>query len=112
MSTANPVQPYNYGPDARNEFERKGHPGKFWKSITCGTGTTVLTGSNFGAGGLIVPTGTTGTASLSFGGDIPLSVLATGGARIYDFSLSSVTVDSGTVYVLLRNQNIRWLIWT
>lgn len=106
MSNANPVQPYDYGTDARNEFERKGHPGKFWKSIAC-TGTTVFTGSNFGVGGVIVPSGTTGTASLSLGGDIPLSVLATGGARIYDLSLSSVKVDSGTVYVLLRNQNIR-----
>lgn len=106
MSNANPVQPYSYGTDARSEFERKGHPGKFYRSISC-TGTTVFTGSNFGVGGIIVPTGTTGTASLSFGGDIPLSVLATGGARIYDLSLSSVKVDSGTVYVLIRNQSIR-----
>lgn len=106
MSNANPIQPNNYGADARDEFERKGHPGRFFKSITC-TGTTVFTGSNFGAGGIIVPTGTTGTASFSNGGVIPLAVLATGGTRIYEISLSSVKVDSGTVYVLIRNQNIR-----
>jgi len=105
--SANAIQPSSYGSDARDEFEKKGHPGKFWRSVACSTGTTVFTGSNFGLGGIIVPTGTTGTASFSLGGDIPLSVLATGGARIYDFSLRSVKVDSGTVYALIRNHNIR-----
>lgn len=100
------IQPYNYGPDARNEFERKGHPGKFFQSITCPVGTTTFTGSNFGVGGVIVPAGTVGTASLSLGGAIPLSTL-TGSIGVVELSLGSVKVDSGTVYALIRNQVIR-----
>jgi hypothetical protein len=98
------VQPYDYPASQRDDFERKGHPGKFHQSITCGVGVTTFTGSNFGAGGLIVPPGTTGTASLSLGGTIPLAVLSSGSVRVYELSLASVTVDSGTVYVLIRNQ--------
>ena len=105
MSTE--VQPYEYPPSQYSDFERKGHPGKFYQSITCGSGTTFFTGSNFGVGGIIVPSGTTGTASLSLGGVIPLAVLAAGGARIYELSLDSVKVDSGTVYVLKRNLLVR-----
>jgi hypothetical protein len=41
------------------------------------------------------------------GGDIPLGILGQGGIRIYDFSLRSVKVDSGTVYVLLRNHVVK-----
>jgi hypothetical protein len=102
MSTE--VQPYDYPAPTLSQFERLGHPGKFHKVIPCTTGTTIFTGSNFGVGGLIVPTGSVGTASLSLGGDIPLGILGQGSIRIYDFSLRSVKVDSGTVYVLIRNQ--------
>ena len=98
------IQPYDYPASQANDFERLGHPGRFHQSITCTSGTTMFTASNFGVGGIIVPTGTTGTASLSLGGEIPLSVLAGGSIRIYELSLSSVKVDSGTVYVLIRNQ--------
>lgn len=102
------TQPYNYPDvDLRSDFERLGDPGRYFKSIACSSGVTSFTGSNFGVGGLIVPTGSAGTASLARGGDIPLSVLAQGGVRIYEFSLASVKVDSGTVYALIRNQNIR-----
>lgn len=104
--SAREIQPYNYGSDARNEFERKGHPGKFFQSITCPVGTTTFTGSNFGVGGVIVPPGTVGTASLSYGGTIPLSTI-TGSNGIVELSLWSVKVDSGTVYALIRNQIIR-----
>lgn len=108
MSNANPVQKYNrYGPDQRSEFDKKGHPGKFLQSITCGTGTTIFTGSYFGVGGIIVPASTTGTASFSNGGVIPLGSLASSTPSIYELSLQSVKVDSGTVYALIRNQNIR-----
>ena len=104
--SANQIQPYNYGSDSRNEFERKGHPGKFLQSITCGSGVTNFTSSNFGVGGVIVPAGTVGTASLSNGGSIPLSTL-TGSIGIVELSLSSVKVDTGVVYALIRNQLIR-----
>lgn len=104
----NQEHPYDYyGIDQRDEFERKGHPGRYFKSVACTTGTTTFTGSNFGAGGIIVPTGSLGTVSLSLGGEIPFAALNQGGLRIFEFSISSVTVTSGTVYVLIRNQNIR-----
>jgi hypothetical protein len=101
--SVNEIHPYNFPTSQANDFERKGHPGKFLKSIPCGSGTTSFTGSNFGAGGILVPSGTTGTASLSAGGEIPFSLLA-GAQRVFEFSISSVKVDSGTVYVLIKNQ--------
>ena len=104
--SANEIQPYNYGSDQRNEFERKGHPGKFLQSITCPVGVTTFTSSNFGVGGVIVPAGTIGTASLSNGGTLPLSTL-TGSIGIVELSLFSVKVDTGVVYALIRNQVIR-----
>ena len=103
----NEIHPYNFPASQASEFERKGHPGKFLQSITCGTGTTNFTASNFGAGGIIVPNGTTGTASLSLGGEIPLGSLGSSSPVIHELSLKSVKVDSGTVYVLIRNQIVR-----
>lgn len=106
----NEVHPYNYSSDNRSEFEKKGHPGKFFKSVTCSSGTTIFTGSNFGAGGIIIPAGTSGSVELSGGGNIPLTALsgsANAGTAIIELSVSSVTVNAGTVYVLLRNQLIR-----
>jgi hypothetical protein len=102
MSTE--VQPYNYPASTLDQFDRLGHPGKFHRVIPCGTGVTTFTGSNFGVGGIVVPPGTTGTASFSLGGDLPLSLLSSGSVRAYEFSLRSVKVDSGTVYALIRNQ--------
>lgn len=101
--SVNEIHPYNFPSSQANEFQRKGHPGKFLQSITCAAGITYFTGSNYGMGGLIVPSGTTGTASFSNGGEIPLATLA-GAQRIFEISLSSVKVDSGTVYALIRNQ--------
>lgn len=103
------VQPYEYPASQADEFDRKGHPGRFLQSIVCSAGTTYFTGSNFGAGGIMVPTGTTGTASLSGGGDLPLATIAgtaTAGNSIVELSLRSVKVDSGTVYVLIKNPKI------
>lgn len=101
--SVNEVHPYDFPSSQANDFERKGHPGKFLRSISCGVGTTNFTGSNFGAGGIIVPSGTTGTVYLSAGGAIPLSVLS-GSQRVFELSVSSVQVDSGTVYVMIKNQ--------
>lgn len=102
------IHPYNYPASEANDFERKGHPGKFLKSVTCASGTTTyFTGSNFGAGGIIVPTSTTGTASLSKGGDIPLAVFA-GSQRIIELSILSIKVDSnGPVYALIKNPIVK-----
>ena len=103
----NQIHPYNYNTDNRSQFERLGDPGRYHKSITCGTGVTTFTGSNFGVGALIVPTGSTGTVYLSGGGELPLAVLAQGSIRQYELSVSSVNVSSGTVYALIRNQLVR-----
>lgn len=101
--SVNEIHPYNFPSSQANDFERKGHPGKFLKSIECGTGTTIFTASNYGVGGLLVPNGAQGTASLSAGGEISLHLLA-GSQRIFELSVSSVTVSSGTVYALIKNQ--------
>ncbi len=101
------THPYDYTVDNRNQFERLGHPGRYNKSITCTSGTTTFTGSNFGVGALIVPTGSAGTVYLSAGGELPLAVLAQGSIRQYELSISSINVSSGTVYALIRNQLVR-----
>lgn len=104
----NEKHPYNYPTtDNRSQFERLGDPGRYNRSITCGTGVTTFTGSNFGVGALIVPTGSVGTVYLSGGGELPLVVLSQGSIRQYELSVSSVNVSSGTVYALIRNQLVR-----
>lgn len=101
--SVNEFHQYNFPASQANDFERKGHPGKFLRSISCGTGTTYFTGSDYGAGGIIVPSASDGTVYLSAGGSIPMTTLV-GAQRIFEFSISSVTVTSGTVYVLIKNQ--------
>jgi hypothetical protein len=103
MPDINEIHPYNFPASQANDFERKGHPGRFLKTIECSPGTTTFTGSNYGQGGLIVPNGASGTAYFSAGGSVPLSVLS-GSQRILEFSLFSVTVNAGTVYALIKNQ--------
>jgi hypothetical protein len=100
------THPYDYSDSQYNDFQKKGHPGRYLKSIRCDAGTTTFTGSNFGAGGIIVPTGSTGTASFSGGGTVPLASLSANNPNLYEFSLESVKVDSGTVYVLIKNTTI------
>jgi hypothetical protein len=99
----NEIHPYNFPPSQANDFERKGHPGKFLKSITCGSGTTYFTGSNYGVGGIVIPEGAQGTMYFSAGGSLPIDELADS-KRVLEFSLSSVTVTTGTVYALIKNQ--------
>jgi hypothetical protein len=90
----------------RDDFERLGHPGKWRRSVSCSTGTTVFTGSLFGAGAIIVPTGSAGTVYLSDGGSIPLAALGSNG-QIHEMSVEEVNVSSGVVYVMLRNMSVR-----
>jgi len=101
--SVNEIHPYNFPESQANDFERKGHPGKFLKSITCTTGTTHFTASNYGVGGVVVASGSTGTFYFSAGGSLPIDGLADS-KRILEFSLSSVTVTAGTVYALIKNQ--------
>jgi hypothetical protein len=100
---ADQIHPYNFPPSEADDFKRKGHPGKFLKSITCTSGITHFTGSNYGVGGIVIPSGATGTMYLSAGGSMPIAGLADS-KRILEFSLSSVDVSSGTVYALVKNQ--------
>jgi hypothetical protein len=82
MPGINEIHPYNFPASQASDFDKLGHPGKFIKSITCTTGTTTFTGSNFGVGGVIVVASSTGTASLSYGGTIALATLATTQRRV------------------------------
>lgn len=83
-------------------FRRLGHPGKWYASIPVASGTTVFTGSLFGAGAIVAPTGTTGTIELSGGGTVPVASVA--GLGIQEFSIRSVTLAAGgPIYVLLKN---------
>ena len=99
----NEVHPYNFGSSQANDFDKKGHPGKWLKSISV-SGTVWFTGSNYGAGAIITYGSAAGSASLSGGGVIDLSKLAKG----YVHELSIEKIDGGAdSYVLIRNQVIR-----
>ena len=103
MPTFNEVHPYNFPTSSASEFERKGHPGKWLKSIAV-SGTVWFTGSNYGAGAIVAHTSAAGTAYLSGGGTIDISKLSKG----YIHELSIEHIESGAdSYVLIRNQMIR-----
>ena len=107
MADANPIQPYNYGSSQANDFERKGHPGKWKKVVTVngGSGTTVwFTGSNYGAGAIIANSSAGGTIYLSDGGSINAGILAK--THIHEFSIERI-VDGTDLYVLFRNHAVR-----
>jgi hypothetical protein len=104
MST--PVQPYDYPTPTTttyNDFARLGHPGKFNVSLQP-SGTVYFTGSYYGAGAVITYGSAAGTAYLSNGGTIDLSVLAKG--YVHELSISHVT-GATDIYVLIRNQAVR-----
>lgn len=82
-----------------NQFERIGHPGKFYKVINV-TSTTDFTGSNFGYGAIVVSGSSTGTISLSGGGTLNINTFTPG--VVYEFSVSKVEVSAGLVYVLKK----------
>ncbi len=102
----NPKQPYDYPAltvETYNDFSRLGHPGKFFVSIVP-TASIFLTGSYYGAGGILPASGAAGTAYLSGGGTIDVSDLAVG--FIHELSISYIENPSN-IYVLLRNQLVR-----
>ena len=100
--------PYNYyAPSANNgpdQFERLGHPGKYYSVLTYTTGQLDLTGSNYGYGSVIVKTVGNTTASLSAGGIIPLGDLSAG--VVYDLSVSKLTGGSSAIIYVLKKQGI------
>lgn len=103
---SNPIQPYDYpAPTTQtyNDFNRLGHPGKFFKSIAV-SGSLIFTGSNYGAGAILPLSGATGNAYLSGGGLIDMSTLATG--FIHELSVEHVE-SANNVIILIRNQAVR-----
>lgn len=101
--SVNEVHPYNFPSSETNDFERKGHPGKWLKSVAV-TGTVWFTGSNYGAGAIMPYGSAAGTAYLSGGGSIDISKLAKG--YIHEFSIEHVE-SAADSYILIRNQIIR-----
>ena len=111
----------SYNDTDPKEFDRLGHPGKFWNVITHTGGITHFTGSNFGYGALMMGSGSitndnAGAHSADFirlsgGGDtIPLSelnFLKKSGAfqnAIFDLSVFEISSSaaSAPVYFFKR----------
>lgn len=92
--------------ETESDFSKYGHPGKWKESITVGNGETlVCTGSNFGAGAVLISNSDT-TIYLSDGGSIPGTAIGTN--TVFEGSIEKVENGaSGLVYVLIRNQVIR-----
>jgi len=95
---------YINNPSEQNQFDRFGHPGKYYKVQTVQNGTTEFTGSDYGYGAIIVgESSAAGTITLSGGGTVNIAHLTVG--TIYEMSPSKI-VESGNkaVYVLKRQQ--------
>ena len=107
---AGPLYPYNYRKlansniwdDYRVNQTVLGNAGKWSKSVSVSSATVDFTGSNYGAGAIMLTAATNGTASLTGGGTIDLSKLSAD--TIYEFSVSSVKEDSNNVVYVLINQ--------
>lgn len=101
-----PIHPYDYPPlttGSYNDFDRLGHPGKFFKSIAA-SGTVYFTGSNYGAGAVLPLSSAAGTAYLSGGGSINMAELTAG--YIHELSVEHVE-SAANVIILIRNQAVR-----
>ena len=97
------------GSDLSNDFNRVGHPGKYWKMTGHAGGIQAFTGSFYGAGAIIVTgSGYTTSDFVQFSGGGSASLLALGRSTtdIYEFSISQVSMsaESDTVYVLHTNK--------
>lgn len=87
-----------------NQFEKFGHPGKYWAVQTVKNTTVNFTGSNFGYGSVVVgESSAAGTITLSGGGSVNIAHLTVG--TIYELSPLKI-VESGnkSVYVFKRQQ--------
>lgn len=108
---ANELQYYDYNKslsERPNDFGKYGHPGKWFKSIPYGASETInFTGSNIGAGAIVMENASNTLIHLSSGGTISGSAL---GAQngIHELSISKIETGASAVgYVLIRNQKIR-----
>jgi len=87
-----------------NQFEKFGHPGKYWAVQTVKNTTVDFTGSKFGYGTVVVgESSAAGTITLSGGGSVNIAHLTVG--TVYELSPARI-VESGnkTVYVFKRQQ--------
>ena len=84
-----------------NQFERLGHPGRITQVYEYTGGQVDFTGSMYGYGAVKVITHAQATASLSAGGEIPLSHLAAS-AQVYPISVKQIkgaTAAAAKIYV-------------
>ena len=92
----------NYESSEKTQFSRLGHPGKYTSLYTYTGGQVFFTGSNYGYGAVLVRTAGGATASLSDGGQIPLSDLTTN--TIYELSLSQISGGTNSVVYAFKRQ--------
>ena len=87
-------------PSDYSDFQKKGHPGRFYAVETVADGMTAYTGSNYGASAVIVKTHGSAVLHLAGGGQIPAANLTAG--VVYDFSISKITAASSAVIYVLK----------
>lgn len=100
--------PYNYdAPSANNgpdQFERLGHPGKYYSALTYTSGQLDLTGSNYGYGSVLIVTHGGTTITLSGGGSIAASGFSN--PIQLDVSVSKLSGGSAAVIYVFKKQGI------
>ena len=89
-------------PSSYDDFQKKGHPGRFYGVETVADGMTAYTGSRWGFGAVIVQTHGSAVFHLSGGGTIAATNLSAG--VVYEFSLQKITDASSAVIYLLKTK--------
>ena len=89
-------------PSDYSDFQKKGHPGKFYATTTVADGMTAYTGSNYGWNAAIVKTHGSAVFHLSGGGTIAATNLTAG--VVYEFSIQKITAASSATIYLLKTQ--------
>ena len=86
----------------QNQFQRLGHPGRYYASLKYTSGQTDFTGSNYGYGTVIVKTHGNASIELSGGGTITAADLPN---TPIELSVAKISGGSASViYVLKRQQ--------
>ena len=88
-------------PSDYSDFQKKGYPGKYISVTEVADGMTAYTGSNYGAAGFVVGTGSA-NIELVHGGTIEATQLIVG--EFYPFSVTKISGGaSAYIYVLKKN---------
>ena len=98
---------YNNNATDQNQFDRLGHPGKYYGGVTWTGGQLDLTGSNFGYGAFLTSgSDINGNITVAGGATIPINNFSE--ATIYDVSVSQISgsagLPGGNVYFFRRQQ--------